>query len=124
LQLIDGGEQIGDLVAGLVKILRDRRILLFAAFDLRLQILDCAIDIADGTGVGETRRLRIFKRFLELYHLLIKHTGGRSKTYLLNTPVKEADVLACGAAVAFGLEIHQSELEVLEVLANETLLFV
>jgi hypothetical protein len=66
LQFIDGGEQTGDLVAGLVKILRDRRVLLFAAFDLRLQILDCAIDIADGTGVGETRRLRILKRFLEL----------------------------------------------------------
>ena len=90
----------------------------------RERILDCAIDIADGTGVGKTRRLRILKRFLELYHKLIKHVGGRSKTYLLDTSVKEADVLACGAAVAFSLEIHQPELEVFEVLANQTLFFV
>lgn len=50
LELVDGGEEGGDLVAGLGNVLGQGGVLLLAALDLRFQVFDRAVDGADAAG--------------------------------------------------------------------------
>jgi hypothetical protein len=50
LELIDIGEEGGDLIAGLGEVIGHGGVLLVAALDLGLEVRDGAVDVADGAG--------------------------------------------------------------------------
>lgn len=49
MELLDRLKQAFNLVSGLVKVIRELSIDLVTAFNLGLEILDCSIDVANGS---------------------------------------------------------------------------
>jgi hypothetical protein len=50
LEVVDGGEEVGDLVAGFGDVVGELGVLFLAALDLRFEVFDGAVDGADGAG--------------------------------------------------------------------------
>lgn len=65
MQFVDVLEQALDFVARLVEIVLEVLIGFVAAFDLSLQVFDCAVDVADASGF-------CCACFFEVFELLLK----------------------------------------------------
>jgi hypothetical protein len=71
LELVDCLEQTLDLVAGLGEVFGQDGDGLFAALDLRLEILDCAVDVAYAASFGVAALLQVFELLFELRCMLV-----------------------------------------------------
>ena len=67
MEFVNGLKQALDLVARLVEIVLQDLSRLVAALNLRLKILDSAVDVADATGFGRASLLEILKLLFKLH---------------------------------------------------------
>jgi hypothetical protein len=66
LQLVDGGEEVGDLVARFGDVVGERGVLFLATLDLLREVAHGAVDGADAAGFGGAGCFGCFEGFFEL----------------------------------------------------------
>lgn len=66
LEFVDRLEETFDFIAGFVEVVGEHLCRFIATFDLGLQVLDRAVDVADAAGLGRAGRLERFERRFEL----------------------------------------------------------